>query len=185
MTDFTVTAPTDVLKAALLCVSTETARPYICGVYLDPAGFVVATNGHVMFCAQIDMAVPAPGWLIPSDAVKRALGVKAVTLEVSASCIGDVTYAQSEGLVFPDWRRVIPRAEGLSGEAAQFNPDYIGLMGKIAKLLGAGSAAVHHNGEGPSLVTFGGHDDAFACVMPLRVPDLAKQLAENTALAAL
>ena len=173
MTSIRLIVPTAMLKAALVCASTEQARYYLNGVYVDPTGFLVSTDGHRAFVSKIDI-IDAPsfdGWIIPRDALKRALtGYKADTIEISPTRVGDVA-TQPIDATYPDWRRVVPSE--LSGVVAQFNPAYIADMGKIGDLLrgkrkGALAAHVHHNGEGPAGITFPEIDDAFAVLMPIR-----------------
>ena len=169
-----LTVPTAILKAALVCASTEQARFYLNGVYVDPKGFLVSTDGHRLFCGKIDFDpghAPFEGWVIPSDAIKRALtGYKADTIEITQTRVNVVSCKPVDGS-FPDWRRVVPTE--LNGETAQFNPAYVADMGKIGVLLfGRGkpvlSAQIHHNGEGPAGVTFASCEDAFAVLMPIR-----------------
>jgi len=167
-----INIPTAMLKAALICASTDKSRFYINGVYVDPKGFLISTDGHRFFCGQINLVdVPAfEGWIIPSDAIKRALaGYKSVTIEISRERCGDVACTPIDA-VFPDWRRVIPK-DTLSREPAQYNPDYLADMGKIGKALGVKSslsAHVHHDGNNPAGVTFPGVENAFAVLMPMR-----------------
>lgn len=171
-----LTIPTAILKAALVCVSTEQARYYLCGVYVDPKGFLVSTCGHRMFVGKIDLdpgQAPFDGWVIPADAIKRALtGYKADTIEITQTRVDVVSCKPVDGS-FPDWRRVMPDADGLSGVTAQFNPAYIADMGKIGVILrgkrrNSLDAHIHHNGEGPAGVTFPEIDHAFAVLMPIR-----------------
>lgn len=171
----TIEIPTAILKAALVCASTENVRVryYLNGVYVDPKGFLVSTDGHRLFCGKIDLAdTPAfGGWIIPSDAIKRALtGYKADTITIAPDRVGAILCALVDGF-FPDWRRVVP--DELSGETAQFNPAYIADLGKIGIILrgkrkNSLDAHIHHNGEGPAGVTFPEIDDAFAVLMPIR-----------------
>lgn len=170
-----ISIPTELLKAALICASTEQARYYINGVYVDPKGFLVSTNGHSLFCGKFDLTdVPAfDGWLIPRDAIKRALnGYKEYTIEIAPDRVGDISCRPIDG-AFPDWRRVVPPVDGLSGETGQFNPVYVADMGKIGVALrgkrkNSLDAHIHHNGEGPAAVTFPAIDHAFAVLMPIR-----------------
>lgn len=167
--------PTAMLKSALICASTEQARYYLCGVYVDPKGFIVSTDGHRAFVGKIDLTdVPAfDGWIIPSDAVKRALtGYKADTITIAPDRVGAILCQPIDGF-YPDWRRILPNADGLTGETAQFNPAYIADMGKIGVTLrgkrkGSLDAHIHHNGEGPAAITFPEIDNAFAVLMPIR-----------------
>lgn len=168
-----IEVPTATLKAALLCASTEKVRYYLNGVYVDPKGFLVSTDGHRLFCGKIDLAdVPAfDGWIICRDVLKRALtGYKAETITIAPDRVGSILCQPIDG-IFPDWRRAVPTE--LSGETAQFNPAYVADMGKIGEILfGRGkpvlSAHIHHNGESPAGVTFPTCDDAFAVLMPIR-----------------
>ena len=80
MTDTTTTAfalpvPAAMLRAALICASTEQVRYYLNGVYVDPKGYLVSTDGHRAFIGKIELSgAPAfDGWIIPRDAIKRAL----------------------------------------------------------------------------------------------------------------
>lgn len=168
-----IAVPADMLRAALVCASNEKARFYLNGVYVDPKGFLVSTDGHRLFCGKIDVSdAPAfDGWIIPRDAIKRALaGSKADLIGVSPAHAGDIACSPVDGS-FPDWRRAVPTE--LSGETAQFNPAYVADMGKIGEILfGRGkpvlAAQIHHNGEGPAGVTFATCEDAFAVLMPIR-----------------
>jgi DNA polymerase-3 subunit beta len=168
-----IAVPAAMLKAALVCASTEQARYYLNGVYVDPKGFLVSTDGHRLFCGAIDVSdVPAfDGWILPYAAIKRALtGFKADLIGISPAHVGDIACQSVDG-TFPEWRRVVPTE--LSGETAQFNPAYVSDMGKIGEILfGRGKpvlpAHIHHNGEGPAGVTFPTCDDAFAVLMPIR-----------------
>lgn len=175
---------TDILRAAHICACDDGHRYYISGVYIDPQGYVVSTDGHRLFCARFDlMAGPDGtrlkdqpigfgGFIIPRDILKRVLtGNKQRVIELTSDVIDGQRYMPIDG-TFPDWRRVVPGDE-LSGVTAQFNPDYVADMGKIGKLLtGAGKgtlrATIHHNGDAPAGVTFGDYTDAFGVLMPIR-----------------
>lgn len=180
----TITVNADMLRAALLCASTEETRYYLKGVFVDPAGKLVSTDGHRMFVGTIDLAAsehnPAPGsftgWIICRDVLKRVLaGHKLPTITIAPDRVGDIACQPIDGS-FPDWRRVVPSE--ITGTVAQFNPAYVADMGKIGLLLqgkpkrgylNAGlTAHIHHNGESPAGVTFPGVDDAYAVLMPIR-----------------
>lgn len=186
-----LTVPTAMLKAALVCASTEQARYYLNGVYVDPKGYLVTTDGHRAFVGKIDLgdADPFGGWIIPRDAIKQALtGYKSDTIEITQTRVGVVSCQPVDGS-FPDWRRIVPG--DMSGEMAQFNPSYVADMGKMGEMLtgkrkaGSGlSAHIHHNGEAPAAVTFPGCEDAFAILMPIRTAhtDVGGAWAERRAL---
>jgi DNA polymerase-3 subunit beta len=168
-----IEVPTAVLKAALICASTEQARYYLNGVYVDPKGFLVSTDGHRAFVGKIDLTdVPAfDGWIICRDVLKRALtGYKADTITIAPDRVGNSLCQPIDG-TYPDWRRIVP--SDLSGVTAQFNPAYIADLGKMGDLLrgkrkGSLAAHIHHNGEGPAAITFPEIDDCFAVLMPIR-----------------
>ena len=168
-----IEVPTAVLKAALICASTEQARYYLNGVYVDPKGFLVSTDGHRAFVGKIDVRnVPAfDGWIICRDALKRALtGYKADTITIAPDRVGDLACSPIDG-TYPDWRRVVP--SDLSGVTAQFNPNYVADLGKMGVLLrgkrkNSLDVHVHHNGDGPAAITFPEIAYAFAVLMPIR-----------------
>jgi DNA polymerase-3 subunit beta len=168
-----IEVPTATLKAALICASTEQVRYYLCGVYVDPKGFLVSTDGHRAFVGKIALAdVPAfDGWIICRDVLKRALtGYKADTITIAPDRVGNITCQPIDG-TFPDWRRIVP--DELSGVTAQFNPAYIADMGKMGDLLrgkreGSLAARIHHNGEAPAAITFPDVDHCFVVLMPIR-----------------
>jgi len=168
-----IEVPTATLKAALICASTEKVRYYLCGVYVDPKGFLVSTDGHRAFVGKIDLTgVPAfDGWIICRDVLKRALtGYKADTITIAPDRVGDIACQPIDG-TYPDWRRIVP--DELSGVTAQFNPAYIADMGKIGDLLigkrkNSLAAHIYHNGEAAAAITFPEIDDAFAVLMPIR-----------------
>jgi DNA polymerase-3 subunit beta len=168
-----LTIPANVLKAALVCASTDAHRYYLHGVYVDPRGYLVSTDGHRMFVGKIDVSggIGFEGWIIPAAAVKRALtGHKSATIDISPTRCGDVSCEPVDG-TSPDWTRVVAPAD-VSNVPAQFNPAYIGDMGKIAAALSGTKSApvhIHYNGEGPTPITFPSYDGgAFAILMPIR-----------------
>ena len=183
--DTVITVNADMLRAALLCASSEETHYYLKGVFVDPAGKLVSTDGYRMFVGTIDLAAsehnPAPGsftgWIICRDVLKRALaGHKLPTITIAPDRVGDIACKPIDG-TFPDWRRSVPSE--ITGTVAQFNPAYVADMGKIGLLLqgkfkrgySSGTALpahIHHNGDSAAGVTFPGVDDAYAVLMPIR-----------------
>ena len=177
MTDFSIELNADILRAALICTSTEETRYYLNGVSIEPNVRdlrVVSTDGHRLFCARLKVVTAVERFLIPRDALARALkGYKPKVLIVSREGnlwrAGDVVFAPIDG-TFPDWRRVISKEIPDERKHADFNPAYLVDMVKIAAALdGKGSIpSVHAAGGDPALVTFGAHEDCFAILMPRR-----------------
>ena len=173
--------PTTHLKAALLFAAKKDVRYYLNGVLIEWSNdnvSIVATDGHRLFAATcpIDESVEPGSVIISYDDVKRALtGYKAECIEFTpngehllhTATLGSVAFQPMDG-TYPDWRRVVP-AE-ISGEAAQFDPRYVGDLAKAAKALGVkdGQAHIYHNGMSGALVTFGGREDCCAILMPMR-----------------
>jgi hypothetical protein len=189
MTDFLFSIPTDVLRAALVCVSSEETRYYLRGVHVEPDAddvVLVSTDGHRLFCGRCPLPpagaiTPAKPFIVPTDAIKKALtGYKGLGIQLERTgdvwTLGDVTFKPVDG-TFPDWRRVAPTQKTISedlGKIAQFNPAYVADMGKVAKAVSAATRGavvlpiVHHMGPGPAFVTFPGREDLFALLMPMR-----------------
>lgn len=179
--------PTAHLKAALLFAAKKDVRNYLNAVLIEWDSenvSIVATDGHRLFAAThpMDETVEPGSVIAPYEDVKRALtGYKAETIEftpnssigvrlqrgLETATLGNVSFEPIDGK-YPDWRLVVPSE--ISGEAAQFNPAYVGDLAKASKALGVKDAQAHiyHNGYDAALVTFGGREDCFAILMPMR-----------------
>ena len=171
----TLTARVDMLEAALICASREETRYYLNGVYVDPAGLVVATDGHRLFAGDFTpdnsrATLPAfKGWTIPRDALQRALKAApkrakdptSHVMQISRERVGDVVCQPVDG-GFPDWRRAVPDEVTPDGKAAKFNGRYMADFDKIASILSGArtadrlkvSCTIHPNGDSPAPVTF-------------------------------
>jgi len=168
---------TDLLKAAILCASTEEARYYLKGVHLSTSGHMVTTDGHRMFVAKLAVTVPADV-IIPLADVQAALkimGARCKDIEVTADKIGQIAYTAIDG-TFPEWRRVVPTGEETpakdkpedSAAHMHFNHAYVGDLAKMGKALGGASMLHPTSASNPCLVTFGERADCFAVLMPMR-----------------
>lgn len=154
---------------------------------------LVATNGHMLAVARIqqkpenfffpilDMIVPVHLFksVTPSGSVKIEIGDQLVRFskdgaeilshyyQVTVTYDGITISGNSLDTPSPKWRKVIPKK--VSGELAQFNPNYIGMLGKVQETLEADSDAtcvgIGHNGKGPALVEFSDRN-FIAVVMP-------------------
>jgi DNA polymerase-3 subunit beta len=183
---------TDLLKAALLCASTEQTRYYLCGVHLSTTGHMVTTDGHRMFVARLN-DLPTADVIIPLADVQAALklaGSRCQDIEVTTDKIGQIAYTAVDG-TFPDWRRVIPTGEEKPSDKPEdsaahvhFNHAYIGDLAKMGKAL-AGASMLHPtSASNPCLVTFGERADCFAVLMPVRrAVDRSAVLTRNVVMA--
>ena len=172
--------PTDLLKAALFCASSEESRYYLRGVHLSTSGHMVTTDGHRMFIARLNEQ-PAADVIVPIDDVKAALklaGARAQEIEIDLATnkIGQISFAPVDG-TFPNWRAVVPTGEESPSnkpelndgpENVHFNHAYIGDLAKMGKALDGASMLHPRSASHPCLVTFGERADCFAVLMPVR-----------------
>lgn len=173
-----ITIDAGMFRAVALCASSEETRYYLRGVALqvrDGQARIVATDGHRLMIHSFETHFPGDvGIIIPIEAIKRAFtGWKKAWERILVQGsgrdwkIGDVAFAPIDG-TFPDYSRVFPNmSDGSAGVVAQFNPAYIGDMGKAGKFFGE-RPTIHHFGESPALVTFGDRGDVLGLIMPLR-----------------
>jgi hypothetical protein len=193
---------TDLLKAALVCASSEETRYYLRGVHLSTSGHMVTTDGHRMFVARL-ADKPAVNVIVPYADVTAALklaGARAQEIEVDLKPfghrIGQISFTPVDG-TFPDWRRVVPtglevpNANDPSDNAAHvhFDHRYVGDFAKMAAILcGKATTAqsVLHpvSASHPALVTFGDRADCFGVLMPVRrKPDATAAQTRNIVMA--
>lgn len=187
----TLTVNSNQLAAALICAAVKDRRYYLNGILIESSqdgsqAVIVATDGHRMLVQDIDgTGAPFAPVIIPRDLV-AAVAAKArpgpVTITFPATraddgamrpvalCRGVVSVAGGElDARYPDWRRVVPSET--SGQAVQFNVDYLADFGKVAALICPKKSAlphVHYNGESAALINFPDVDNAIGVLMPLR-----------------
>jgi DNA polymerase-3 subunit beta len=181
------------LKSVAHAAGKEETRYYLMGVHLEAGkdGFtMVATNGHMLLCAFQAYGEHMPQDHMPSVIIPAALIAKLKVkrnadpwaeltingLDLSFEYRGETFGGKAIDGTFPDWRRVVPVT--VSGEPAQFNGDYIATLQKAGNVFSESDKAIphiHHNGESPSLVTFG-PDKFFGVLMPVRSNDLMPNL---------
>ena len=192
-----LTVRAEIIAALKLFAADKDVRFYLNGINLEIGATesrLVATNGHYLGCFRIEseqpeVTTPLGNIIIPNDLLKpiKAKGMVEIAigpLEIKKDAKGEevpvssarpvtLTYAgvsmsgKTLDGIFPDWRRVIPSK--VSGEAAQFEPAYIGQLAKVsAALYGKNKyVGIGFNGNGAALLDFG--DENFVGVlMPLR-----------------
>ena len=191
---------TDMLKAAILCASSEESRYYLRGVHLSTSGHMVTTDGHRMFVARLNDK-PAADVIVPYADVVAALklaGARAQDIEIDlvANRIGQISFTPVDG-TFPAWQRVVPtglevpNAKDPSDNAAHvhFDHRYVGDFAKMAAIL-CGKATITQSvlhpvsASHPALVTFGDRADCFGVLMPVRrKPDATAVQTRNIVMA--
>jgi hypothetical protein len=165
---------------ALLHIAPEVeTRYYLCGVYFDPTGYAVATNGHMLLAVKIDK-FDGEGFIVPRDVISARL--KAMTLAksrrytviVSPTEIDGEAYKAIDGK-FPEWQRVIPRKP--SGEHALYDPEYLCLAETCIRDMTLETrdrcfAFMHRNGNGAGVVRSKDLPPyVLMVIMPRREPD--------------
>lgn len=172
--------PTDLLRAALVCASSEESRYYLRGVHLATSGHMVTTDGHRMFVARLAER-PTADVIVPYADVVAALKLagaraKEIEIDLAANRIGQIQFTPVDG-TFPDWRRVVPTGEETPStkpelndgpEHVHFNHAYIGDLAKMGKILDGASMLHPRSASHPALVTFGERADCFGVLMPMR-----------------
>lgn len=127
------------IAAAVHTADTADYRPYLNAVYVE-GRVIVSTDGRVLSAYRgPESAEYLPPFLIPLDAAKLIAKLKPINVEVSALPdgridVGGVVFKPVEG-VFPDWCRVVRRAEA-GPRTAQLDPELLAKFIKVAKALG-------------------------------------------------
>jgi len=174
---FTIADPA-LFCAAALCTGKEQTRPYLHGVFIQPATggglLLTATDGLILFHGyDPNGSAPRAAIVVPDKAKLPAPWAKVGTLTIDTAngvmrhTTGGLTAGCREDKgTFPYYPNVIPRE--FSGEVAQFNPALLARFGDIANILKKGSfPGIAWNGDSPALVTFA-RRDCFGVMMPLR-----------------
>ena len=172
-------------KAVSLFQAVKDVRYYLNGVCVKASTTetrLIATDGHTMAVhrAEHQNTEYLPECIITSDTVKTVLSWKA-TLKSLNDVPMELTFHGDECRItwcgdkiaifkridgkFPDYTRVIP--ESLSGETAQFNPDYISRCQRAREAMGNNNlVGIGHNGPSAALIDV---DESMAVVvMPIR-----------------
>ena len=173
--------PLDLLRAVLPAVSTEQARYYLNGVYFDPAGWIVATTGHVLFAAHVPAVADWAGKGVIVSGKQLATAVKgrspinfaALELDrgnVLVNACGSIALAPVIDGAFPDWRRAVPGDCNGDPVPAHFLPGPMQLIFAMGKALGLTAYIGARDDAGlPHPVVFGERTDCFAVIMPARI----------------
>lgn len=162
------------LKAAMMCAATNDVRYYLNGVFFDEKGFIVATDGHRLFCGSA--VVPEGESKIV--AIKGRLPTKfeycnidctsAAFFDSKDVLIGTIPVEIVDGR-FPDWRRVTS-FDSAKVEAIGFAGAYLSDACKIAKLFDRKFDSLKLEFQGVDKATrvlFKG--GAFLVIMPMRL----------------
>ena len=171
------------LKAVNLAASTEEARYYLKGVYVEVTATTVtytATNGHILLSRREDSAEPntlTGAWIIPSDFIKAAKPGRGTDYATMVTVPGpnDSKMLAFTGTItgmtapidgsFPPYQRIIPAT--VDGKPGQYDGNYAGTFAKFSKAIGRTYFHIHHNGESAAPVSFG-NAGTVGIIMPVR-----------------
>lgn len=175
-------------------VSTEGSRPVLNGIYLDPSGCIVATNGHILGCEGSAHTVRSEKGVILDVSSKTVIAfLKAATkgskdtdewvniegdgsVYTLASVDGSVTAATIEGH-YPDWRQVVPTGDlpadketGLAPRVDRvgFNQAYLKRF-PASKFTGSLCFRFPENNKRATVVLSSEFPGFFGLIMPLKV----------------
>lgn len=176
------------LRATLITAAKNDVRYYLNGllieIYLDRL-FIVSTDGNRLSVLRDDsnpgVEVPEGGtaFVMPrtlAETIKaeKRLPTVGLTFDTETKIItlndyGSASSAKAVDGVFPDWRRVLPTNP--SGEAANFNPEFVGDLAKIAKALGCAvtSPIIWHGGSSAALVTITNAPEFVGVMVPFEI----------------
>ena len=166
------------LRAVSALAARGDIRYYLNGVLIEASAHttrLVGTNGHVMgiydnidqeneLDGRVSFILPESAFVLLKPAKNKLdqVVIENGTLTVVGGA--SVNFTAVDGK-YPDYSRVIP--EKVTGETAQFNPDYVADFKKAYKLLNAKTFHIHHNGHGGAVVDFG-LANFLGVMMPLR-----------------
>jgi DNA polymerase III subunit beta len=174
------------LKGLDLLAGKSDIRYYLNGVnveFSESCTRLVATNGHILGIENLTQNLVNTGagsLIIPSDIIKalKPVSKNADIVQVKQIDAGHweidnygvkTTFAGIEGK-FPDYARVVSGAK-TSGQAAQYNPDYLATFLKAAKLLtGAKTPQIEimQNGQSSALINIVGLASFIGVIMPTK-----------------
>lgn len=159
-------------QAAVSCRGKNVTRHYCNAIHLDSAGFIVATDGAILFCGE---AESKSGESITVDVLGKGPSrfdyVEINTTEAKF-------YSDKTGLVatipvrfvdchYPDWRRVTRFAEG-AVDAISFQGAYLQTIVKACKFYNKKVAKIEFQSAQDAVrVTLS--DSDFIVLMPVRI----------------
>jgi DNA polymerase-3 subunit beta len=156
------------LQALLMFAAKNDVRFYLKGIYSDPSGYLVATDGHRIL--YIKTGEPGLDVIIPREAAEAAVKMakKGQEIPLTKTSIGPITYTPVDGR-YPDWRRVIPGNDNLEATPqCLFEWQYLIDAEKAFKLMGADGAMWGYRKTGYSGEAIIANSNAVALIMGQR-----------------
>lgn len=176
------------LKAVALFTAKQDVRFYLHDVHVEvhpDRTLLVATDGHCLAVHSYPCSNDIESsfdFQIPFAVVEQIMKSKVTEIVLKHNPDGSVEYAASGATQtfmplqnkFPTWRRVVPMSENLTGELAQYNPDYLAKAQKAFRQLDpkiggkTDFISLKHNGASGGLVYSPRVSNFVVVVMPLR-----------------
>jgi hypothetical protein len=188
------TLPAPALKAAQHFQAKGDIRFYLNGILVDPAGFIAAINGRVLFKCESEEAATLSAPLIielygniPAHAFHADFAFAGPDTGVVTFRDGGGASVNSKGCrgrkcmigfgiidgKFPDIQKAMPVGEPVAVSAIGINTDYVALISKANKALGCslpGGTFVFRGAEaGIEVKLMTPHYNAVAIIMPMRI----------------
>jgi len=180
-----ISIPSNILVAVSSFVNIKDDRKCLRGVYIvvKEHGYldIVATNGCILGKFSCPYDVSNFKAIIPLDVISFIKKHKGnVELELDGDVVNVTTGTSSAKFtcidgVYPDYTRVLP--ETVTGQLANYDVDWLNLIVKANKVLGAKHAShvqIHQNGSGAGKFTL--HNSINlkefyfeGCIMPIRM----------------
>jgi len=166
-----------------LAAAKEDHRPVLQGVFVDPKGHLVASDGFALVvvpCKVTGAPRSFQGALVPADFVKAAAAKKRhnwpawwplLKLDLAANtAIREVPNGEQASVkliagTFPNWRQTIPARKQLGRQKnTVFTP---GLLAKVAGAIAANNPTVFLSKDNGPAVMVGQEEKAFGLIMPV------------------
>ncbi|EGY4615023.1 hypothetical protein ACGGYM_004501 [Salmonella enterica] len=161
--------------SALTCAGVKEVRYYLNGIFFDPEGFVVGTNGHRLFCGR---AITEGESAIVNVKAKPPTKFEQVRID---TVLKAATFLNNEGQTvmtspvevidghFPDWRRVAdfkPRKV----DAIGIHLPYLADAAKCSKYFDKKANAIIETQGVSDAIRLQLSADAYMLIMPVRMP---------------
>lgn len=176
-----------------LACATENTRPDLAGVFVDPKGYLVSSDGFMLTVIPCNIEGATrdwPGAIVPASAFEKAdrwatRGYTEVTVtidtEARAAIVPDEDGETRIFLIpgpYPEWRTIIPRRQNMGGAVKQVAVN-LNLARAVSEAVRGrvtgGVQIIPGKSPGPHL--FIGQDGAFGLLMPVYMnPPEAKTL---------
>lgn len=160
--------------SALTCAGVKDVRYYLNGIFFDPEGFIVSTDGHRLFCGK---AVTEGESVIINVKAKPPTKFNHVAIDTEKRSATFIDDKAQKGLIspieiidgrYPDWRRVSHFKPG-KVEAIGLHLPYLADAAKCSKYFDkkANGVLETQDSAGATRIRIG--KEAYMLIMPVRM----------------